>query len=50
MGKYDEITLGRFMRIIVRQCVSLHDIGFSDKVIDALLDIVVEEAIRLSIE
>lgn len=50
MSKYDETTLGRFMRVIVRQCVTLHDIGFSDKAIDAFLDIAVEEAIRLVVE
>ena len=50
MGKYDETTLARFMRLIVRQCVTLHDIGFSEKAIDAFLDIAVEETIRLVVE
>jgi len=47
MSNYSEITLARYMRVIVRQCITFHDLGFSDKAIDALLDIAVEEAIRL---
>ena len=50
MSKYDETTLGRFMRVIMRQCIVLRDIGFSDEVIDAFLDIAVKEAIRLVVE
>ena len=47
MTDYDDITLGRYMRVVVRQCILLHDIGFSAKTIDDLLEIMVDELIQL---
>lgn len=46
MTDYDDITMARYMRIIIKQCVVLHDIGFSDSAVNGILEIAVDEVIR----
>lgn len=48
MTRYCDITLGRYMRVIIRMYVDLKEIGFSDKVLQAFLEIATKEIIRKS--
>ena len=50
MTRYCDITLGRYMRIIIRMYIDLKEIGFSDKVLQAFLEIATKEIIRKSLE
>lgn len=47
MRDYDKITLSRYIRVVIRQCVLYKEIGFSDKSISDMLTIAVDEIIRL---
>lgn len=44
---YNDITMARYMRIIIKQCVVLHDIGFSDSTVNGILELAVDEIIRI---
>ena len=47
MTDYNDITLARYMRVITRHCIALHEIGFSTVVIMDILVLAVDEAIRI---
>lgn len=47
MSDYDAVTIARYMRVMVRTCIDLHDIGFCDDAIDKILEVASEEIMRI---